>query len=135
MKGGGGSISCSYAVHRRDSIYASYYARFQRSFAAMAPTECVAEPGLATRSRARFENHLEQLPFYLAYGSAVSIVFSIAVSQILLVLGIAALLISREKARFPPIKLPFALFFVATVLADLFSGNPRAGMPQIRKFF
>jgi putative inorganic carbon (HCO3(-)) transporter len=71
----------------------------------------------------------------LAFGAAASILFSIAVSQILLGTCIAALLISRRRLRFPPIGLPLALFFAATVIADLLSGDPLRGIPQIRKFF
>ena len=37
--------------------------------------------------------------------------------------------------RFPPIVIPLALFFAATVIADLLSGDPLRGVPQIRKFF
>jgi O-antigen ligase len=73
--------------------------------------------------------------FYLAWGSAVSIVLSIAVSQILLAMGMAALLASGQNLRLPPVKLPLALFFGATVLADLASGAPLHGLPQIRKLY
>ena len=73
--------------------------------------------------------------FYLAWASAVSILFSIAVSQILLGMGIVALLVSGERLRFPPVKLPLVLFFVATVVAVLASADPRHGLPQIRKFY
>jgi O-antigen ligase len=65
----------------------------------------------------------------------VAILFSIAISQILLALALAALLISGEKLRLPPIKLPLALFLLGTVLSLVFSGNPAAGLPQIRKFY
>jgi O-antigen ligase len=72
---------------------------------------------------------------WLAFGSAVAILFSIAVSQILLALALAALLVSGEKLRLPPIKLPLALFLLGTVISLAFSGNPAAGLPQIRKFY
>jgi putative inorganic carbon (HCO3(-)) transporter len=72
---------------------------------------------------------------YLTYGSAISILFSIAVSQILLGLALAAWLASGEKLRFPPVQLPLALFFAATVLSLALSGHAQAGLPQIRKFF
>ncbi len=72
---------------------------------------------------------------YLTFGSAASILFSIAVSQILLALALAALLFSGEKLRFPPILLPLALFFSYTVVSVLLSDSPSAGTPQIRKFF
>ena len=73
--------------------------------------------------------------FYLAWASAVSIVFSIAVSQILLAIGLVALLVSGERLRLPHVKLPLTLFFFATVAAVLASGDPAHGFPQIRKFY
>ena len=66
-------------------------------------------------------------------GSLISILFSIAVSQILLALALAALLLCSEKLRYPPIKLPLALFIAATVISLLASGHIRDGTPQIRK--
>src|SRR3954451_12245128 len=72
---------------------------------------------------------------WLAFGSAVSILFSIAVSQSLLALALAALLLSGEKLRLPPIKLPLALFLLGTILALAFSPHPGEGLPQIRKLY
>lgn len=72
---------------------------------------------------------------WLTFASAVSILFSIAVSQSFLALALAALLLSGEKLRLPPIKLPLLLFLVGTVLALVFSGHPREGLPQIRKLY
>jgi len=79
--------------------------------------------------------HCASAAFHLAWASAVSILFSIAVSQILLGLGVVALLASGEKPRFPPIRLPLALFFTLTVAAAIASGDPMRGLPQIRKFY
>jgi putative inorganic carbon (HCO3(-)) transporter len=79
--------------------------------------------------------HLRRAAFHLAWASAVSILFSIAVSQILLAMGIVALLVSRTRLRFPPVMLPLALFFLTTIAAVLASGEPRHGLPQIRKFY
>ncbi len=79
--------------------------------------------------------NFERVVFYLTCGSVVAILFSIAASQILLGLAFAALLLSGVKMRLPPIKLPLALFVLLTVVAVLVSGDPRAGTPQIRKFF
>jgi putative inorganic carbon (HCO3(-)) transporter len=73
--------------------------------------------------------------FCTAFGSAVSILFSIAISQILLGIGLLLLILGRPALHFPPIKLPLALFFIATILADLLSGDPLAGLPQIKKFY
>src|SRR3954469_17897795 len=72
---------------------------------------------------------------WLTFGSAVSILFSIAVSQSLLALALAALLLSGEKLRIPPIKLPLGLFLLGTVLALAFSPHPAEGLPQIRKLY
>ncbi len=77
---------------------------------------------------------LERTAFYLTCGSAAAIVVSIAISQLLLGLAIATLLISKERMRLPPIKLPLALYFVWTILSWLLSGAIRDGTPQIRKF-
>jgi len=71
----------------------------------------------------------------LTCGSLISILFSIAVSQICLALAFAALLLSSENLRLPPIKLPLALFMAGTVISLLVSGHIRDGTPQIRKFF
>ena len=78
---------------------------------------------------------LERGAFYLTCASAISILFSIAASQILLALAFAALLMSRERIRLPPIKLPLALFMAGTLISLLLSDDPRGGTPQIRKFF
>jgi O-antigen ligase len=78
---------------------------------------------------------LERSAFYLACGSIISILFSIAVSQILLGLALAILLFSGLPLKLPPIKLPLALFMVGTILSLAFSVDPRSGTPQIRKFF
>ncbi len=72
---------------------------------------------------------------WLTFGSAVAIVFSIAASQILLGLALAALLLSGARMRLPRIWLPLCLFLVGTVLSLAFSPNPGAGLPQIRKIF
>jgi putative inorganic carbon (HCO3(-)) transporter len=78
---------------------------------------------------------LYRLSFYLTFVSAVSTLFSIAVSQISMGLALLTLFASRQRLRFPPLKLPLALFFSATVVALLLSPDPIGGLPQIRKFF
>jgi putative inorganic carbon (HCO3(-)) transporter len=72
---------------------------------------------------------------WLTFGSAVSIVFSIAACQILLALALVALLLSGEPIRLPRIKLPLALFILGTLIALAFSGDVTAGLPQVRKFY
>jgi putative inorganic carbon (hco3(-)) transporter len=79
--------------------------------------------------------YLHRAAFYLTCGSIISILFSIAASHILLGLALAALLLSAERMRLPPVKLPLALFIAATVISWLASGHIHEGTPQIRKFF
>lgn len=78
---------------------------------------------------------MTQAARWLTFGSAVSIVFSIAVSQILLALAVVALLLSGEQLRLPRIKVPLALFMLGTVIALIFSPDRIAGLVQIRKFY
>ena len=79
--------------------------------------------------------YLDRSAFYLTCGALLSILFSIAVSQILLALALAAVLLSSNRIRLPPIKLPLALFVAGTVISLLASGHIQEGMPQIRKFY
>jgi O-antigen ligase len=72
---------------------------------------------------------------YLAFGSAVSILFSIAISQTLLALALAALLLSGDRIRIPPIWLPLLLFMAGTLVALVLADHPAAGIPQVRKFY
>ncbi|HLH15764.1 MAG TPA: O-antigen ligase family protein [Bryobacteraceae bacterium] len=82
------------------------------------------------------EPFLSRAARWLAFGSAVSILFSIAVSQILLGLALAALLLSGEKISLPRgILLPLALFFLGTAVALVVSPHPAEGLPQIRKLY
>jgi putative inorganic carbon (HCO3(-)) transporter len=79
--------------------------------------------------------YIDRGAFYLTCGALLSILFSIAVSQILLALALAALLLSSHPIRLPPIKLPLALFMAGTIISLLASGHIQQGMPQIRKFY
>ena len=72
---------------------------------------------------------------WLTFGSAVAIMFSIAVSQILLALAFAALLASGMPLRLPRIKWALALFMMGTLISLAFSGDPASGLPQVRKFY
>jgi putative inorganic carbon (HCO3(-)) transporter len=67
--------------------------------------------------------------------SAVSILLSIAASQVLLGVALALLLWSREPLRLPRIKLPLALFLVGTLISVAFSPEPLHGWPQVKKMF
>lgn len=75
-----------------------------------------------------------QLVLLFAGGSAVAIVFSIAVAQILLGAAILAALITRRRVDFPgwPI---LAALFAWTALAAAVNGGLAAGLPQLKKFF
>lgn len=77
--------------------------------------------------------NLARAAFYLTCAAAIAILFSIAISQILLALAVAAVLLAGTRIEFPPIKLPLAIFVIWTFLAVLVSPDPRAGTPQIRK--
>jgi len=81
------------------------------------------------------ESALLRTARWLAFGSAASIMFGIAPSQILLALAFAALLASGEKLRLPRIWLPLGLFILGTLVSLAFSGDPKAGLPQVRKFY
>ncbi|HLN00926.1 MAG TPA: O-antigen ligase family protein [Bryobacteraceae bacterium] len=72
---------------------------------------------------------------WLAFASSAVIVLGIAPSQILLGMSLAALLVSREKLRLPPIKLPLGLFLLGTLIAVALSGDPLAGFPQVKKIY
>ena len=78
---------------------------------------------------------LVRAAYYVAFGSAVSILFSIAVSQILLGLAIAALLLSGEKLRLPRVWIPLGLFLIGTLISLALADTPAAGMPQVRKTY
>src|SRR5579862_6400735 len=72
---------------------------------------------------------------WLTFGSAVAILFSIAASQILLALALAALLLSGGRMRLPRIWLPLGLFLLGTLVSLAFSPEPSVGLPQVRKIF
>jgi hypothetical protein len=73
------------------------------------------------------------LALWLACASAVAILLSIAISQILLALALAALLLSGLPLRWPHMAIPLALFLGWTLVALAFSPDPRFGIPSVRK--
>jgi O-antigen ligase len=81
------------------------------------------------------ETLLFRIARWLTFGSAVAILFSIAVSQILLGLALAALLLSGGRMRVPRIWLPLSLFLLGTLISLALSPDPAAGLPQVRKIF
>jgi O-antigen ligase len=76
---------------------------------------------------------LRKLSAWLAIAAAVSILGSIAVSQILLALAMAALLLSGLPLRWPRIAIPLGLFLLWTLLSLAFSPDPAGGLTQVRK--
>jgi O-antigen ligase len=78
---------------------------------------------------------LARAALYCTLASAVSILLSIAVSQILLALGFALMLLSGQTRRLPAGWLPLALFLAGTLVSLAFSPDPAAGMPQLKKFY
>jgi putative inorganic carbon (hco3(-)) transporter len=82
------------------------------------------------------ESLMSRAARWLTFGAAASIVFSIAVCNILMAFALTALLFSGEKLRLPRIKLPLGVFMALTLLAWIFSPDPWIdGYPQIRKFW
>jgi putative inorganic carbon (HCO3(-)) transporter len=77
----------------------------------------------------------ETAAYYLSAGAVVSVLFSIAISNILLVLALVALLLSNQRMRFPPFWIPLAVFFAGTALSLALSPDPSYGRPALRKFF
>lgn len=78
---------------------------------------------------------LARAALVLSAGSAVAVLFSIAVSHILLGAALLTLLVARQRLRLPPLHWPLALFFLGTVVSLALSPDPAAGLPQIKKFF
>jgi putative inorganic carbon (HCO3(-)) transporter len=72
---------------------------------------------------------------WLAFASAVAILFSIAASQILLGLTLVAMLLARERPKLPRIKWALGLFLLGTLIALAFSPHPSEGYGQIKKFY
>jgi putative inorganic carbon (HCO3(-)) transporter len=78
---------------------------------------------------------LSRIALFCAAGSTAAVLFSIAASQILLGMAIAALLASRTRVRLPAVWLPIALFLLGTLLSLVFSGSPATGFPQVKKIY
>jgi O-antigen ligase len=78
---------------------------------------------------------LRKAALYLGFASAVTILFSIAASAILLGLALVALLLSDAPLRLPRIWLPLSLFLGMTLVSLAASGDIAGGLPQVRKIF
>lgn len=76
---------------------------------------------------------LKKLSLWLAIACSVSILLSIAVSQILLALSLGVLLLSGLPLRWPRISIPLALFLGWVLVALVFSPDPAQGLAQVRK--
>lgn len=76
-----------------------------------------------------------RLLVWLAGASAVAILFSIAVSQIFLGIGLVVLLFRRDLWRFPPVGWPLLALFVWTVVSKVHAEGWFVWNAQIRKFF
>jgi putative inorganic carbon (HCO3(-)) transporter len=83
----------------------------------------------------RLPKTAEEIALWCAFGSGVAVVFSIAISQILLGGALAALFLGRLPLRFPRITLPLALFLVGTLIAFAFSEVRSAGLSQIKHMY
>ena len=78
---------------------------------------------------------LRKLSLWLSIAAAVTILLSIAVSQVLLALAIGVLLLSGLPLRWPRIAIPLGLFLVWSLIALAFSPDPAYGLAQERKIF
>ena len=80
-------------------------------------------------------NQFEKAAYWSALGAAAAASVSIAGSQILLGISLAAMLAGRVRWRVPG-HWPFlAVFAILSLLSMAFSDAPGAGLPQIRKFY
>jgi O-antigen ligase len=80
------------------------------------------------------------LGFYLSFAAVAAVLVSITASNWLIALALIAVMYQRlrhgDPIRFPPVKLPLALFFLTTVISIALSGHGfREGWPGIRKFY
>ena len=78
---------------------------------------------------------MRRVALLASFASVAAILFSIALSQVLLGVALVMVLRSKEQLRFPPIRTPLLLFFLWTLLSASASGHFEEGLPQIRKFF
>jgi O-antigen ligase len=82
-----------------------------------------------------FPRDAEEAAFWCAFASGVSVIFSIAISEILLGGALLALLAGRVRWQFPRIALPLGLFAIGTLIAFAFSELPSAGASQIKHMY
>lgn len=81
----------------------------------------------------------KRLPLYLAFASVVAVLCSNSLSNVLIAVATLALLTCHfafgHPLRFPPVKLPLCLFFLATLASVALSGHIRQAWPGPRKFY
>jgi O-antigen ligase len=77
----------------------------------------------------------DSIAFGLTAAAAAAGLVSIAASQILLGLALAWLLAVRRQLKFPACAWALAAFLAWTLLSAALSPDPRAALPQIRKFY
>jgi putative inorganic carbon (hco3(-)) transporter len=77
----------------------------------------------------------DQAAFGLACASMIAMLVSIAVANIFLAAAFVALLLSRDRLRFPSFWIPLSVFFAGTLTSLFLSVDPNGGRPAIRKFF
>jgi O-antigen ligase len=80
-----------------------------------------------------------RLPFYLTWIAVVAPLCSITASNWAIAAAFLALVIChfryRDPFRFPPVKLPLAVFFLCTTVSIALSGHAIEGWEGIRKFY
>ena len=85
------------------------------------------------------EFEFRRLPFYLTFASVVAVLCSNSASNCLIGAAVVALVVCHfrfgDALRFPPVKLPLGLFFLATLISLALSGHIGEGWPGPRKFY
>ena len=81
------------------------------------------------------EDRFHQAALALAGLSAVSILFSIAVSQILIGLSLLVYLVSRRPLEAPPLWKPLVLYLGWTLVSLALAAPVWRGLPQVKKFY
>ena len=81
------------------------------------------------------EDRFCQTALSLAGFAAVSVLFSIAVSQILIGLALLVFLISRRPLEAPPLWKPLALYLGWTLVSLVLAAPLLRGLPQVKKFY
>ncbi|HYP13325.1 MAG TPA: O-antigen ligase family protein, partial [Bryobacteraceae bacterium] len=82
------------------------------------------------------KSRAEMAAYGFTFAAACAPFVSIAASQILLGAALVAVLIHYRSLRMPRgLAVPLVLFFAGTLIALALSPDPRAGFPQLKKFY